>query len=511
MHPDKRGMAVKTVALETRNLTKVFGNNIANDNISLTLHTGEVLAIIGENGAGKSTFCKMLTGVYRPDGGAIYVGGRQVSFRSVRESIDAGITMVYQERNLIPMLTGAQNICLSSTAKGGVLLHEKQIMEQAEKIRERLHLHTPLDVPVETLGAGEQQLIEIMRALYSNPGILILDEPTASLGEGEIEPFLAFVKELKKAQVGVIFISHKIEEVYAIADRIAVFTDGKNVMTEDIANISQDACIRAMLRSGNVEPIVVPEKNMAEKEILLETTVGTYDKKHHDIAFTGRRGEVVGFYGQVGSGRTEYAEFLTGMRKSPDCTYTFCGETISKPTPLQMIRKGMILTSELRANAMFRSLSLVDNVCDLFMDHTLTTKLGFVKRAASNKLTTEVLQENHVKYASINQPVSDLSGGNIQKLIIGRSVRVEGIKTLILDEPTTGMDVGAKHEVYLQARQIADERDLLCIFISSELDELLAVCDRICVFAGGSIISEFPRKAFDKQAILETAIRGRRV
>ena len=502
---------MESAALETKALTKVFGSNVANDHISLELKRGEIMAIIGENGAGKSTFCKMLTGVYQPDSGDIIMDGEKKRFHSVRESMEAGIGMVYQERNLIPMLNGAQNICLGAVAGGSTILNEKKIMEEALKIRDQLRLTIPLDVPVEQLGAGEQQLIEIMRALYLHPRILILDEPTASLGEGEIEPFLNFVKDLKKNEnVGIIFISHKIEEVFSISDKIAVFTDGKNVMTKEITEITQDECIQAMLRSRQIDPIVVEPKDMSGRQVIIRTTEDVYDGKPHHILFEGRAGEVVGFYGQVGSGRTEYAEHLVGIRKSQSCSYEFCGEQINDPTPLGMIRKGMILTPELRANAVFRSLSRVDNVCNLFLDKKLTNGAGFVNKKLSAQFTREVLKENNVKHASIAQPISDLSGGNMQKLIIGRSVKIDHIRMLIFDEPTVGMDVGAKHEVYLQCRQLAD-KDLLCVFISSELEELLTVCDRICVFAKGDIVDTFDRKEFDKARILETAIRGHKL
>ena len=410
--------------LRTVELTKVFGNNVANDRISLELNTGEVLAIIGENGAGKSTFCKMLTGVNKPDGGEIHIDGKKMEFKSVQESIDAGISMVYQERNLVPMLTGAQNIGLGETSRGPFFLNDKLVMQEACKTRDFLGLKTPLDVPIEKLGAGEQQLIEIMRALGTHPKILILDEPTASLGKGEIEPFLQFVNDLKKnSNIGVIFISHKIEEVYAIADRIAVFTDGRNVVTKDVREITQEQCIQAMLRTNkSLEPIHVPEKDMSQREVILHTETGYYDKREHTVPFTGRRGEVVGFYGQVGSGRTEFAEYLVGLRKAQKCDYTFCGERITNPNPSAMIEKGMILTPEKRADAVFRSQPLIDNICNLFLKEKLVDKAGFVSKKKSLAFTEEVLKDNKVKFASIHQPITDLSGGNMQKLIIGRSV-----------------------------------------------------------------------------------------
>ena len=214
------------IVCSVKNLTKRFTGIIANDNISLDIYRNEILAIIGENGAGKSTFCKMLTGIYQPSEGQIIVNGEEKVFRSVADSMKAGIGMVYQERNIIGLLNGAQNICFGSEPHRGTIINEKEAMAKAVEIRDRLNLNTPLDVYVEQLGAGDQQLIEIMRALYAEPNLLILDEPTASLGEGEVEPFLEFLKEQKaKLGISIIFISHKIEEVFSVADRVAVFPD----------------------------------------------------------------------------------------------------------------------------------------------------------------------------------------------------------------------------------------------------------------------------------------------
>lgn len=286
--------------------TKRFGDFVAVDHVDFEVHNKEIVSIIGENGAGKSTFCKMLTGVYSIDDGDMYFEGKKVSYKNTTESMKAGISMVYQERNLVGMLTGAQNICLGHEPGKGIL-SEQKAYERAVEIRERLHLKIPLDVPVEELGAGEQQLIEIMRSFYNNPKVLILDEPTASLGEGEVEPFLKFIKEIRnEMDIAVIFISHKIEELFAISDRIVVLTDGRNTLTDKVENLTQVKVITAMLRTGkSYGRVEVVKKDFEQLPVLLDVDKIKYDGREHHLKFQIHKGEVVGFYGLVGSGRTE--------------------------------------------------------------------------------------------------------------------------------------------------------------------------------------------------------------
>ena len=361
------------IVCSVKNLTKRFTGIIANDNISLDIYRNEILAIIGENGAGKSTFCKMLTGIYQPSEGQIIVNGEEKVFRSVADSMKAGIGMVYQERNIIGLLNGAQNICFGSEPHRGTIINEKEAMAKAVEIRDRLNLNTPLDVYVEQLGAGDQQLIEIMRALYAEPNLLILDEPTASLGEGEVEPFLEFLKEQKaKLGISIIFISHKIEEVFSVADRVAVFTDGKCTLFAKTSEVTQDECIRAMLRSDKIKPLDIPEKNVDALEVIAQVSTANYDDKEHQLNITMRLGEVIGCYGLVGAGRTEAFEALCGLRKMKNCDFVFDGKKIVPRSSNEMIKLGMSMTPEKRADGIYKSQSLVDNICNLFLDKGLS-------------------------------------------------------------------------------------------------------------------------------------------
>ena len=497
----------KQPVLKLEHLTKRFTGVIAVNDVSLDIEENEIHAIIGENGAGKSTLCKLLTGIYVPEEGAIELFGEQVKFDHPSDALNAGIGMVYQERNLVGFLTGAENICLGNEPASKIFIKKNKIQNDAESLCKRMGFNIPLDVPVEKLGAGVQQLVEIMRSFYMNPKILILDEPTASLGQGEVGPFLDEIIRIKKETgISVIFISHKIEEVFQIADRITVMRDGQAVLTVKASESCMEDCIAAMIRDSQLIPIEVIEQK-SQQEKVLEVGKLTYDGKEHDLSMALHLGEVVGVYGLVGSGRTEAMEAIYGIRPCEDRKYVFAGETIKKATPQQMISKGMVMTPEKRAGGEFFGLNLIDNICNLFLDK-LATKTGLVKNREMAQFSKQVLDKNRVKYSSLTQNMSDLSGGNKQKIIIGRSIEIEKLKLLILDEPTAGLDLGAKHEIYLQMRSLAEKDNKCVIFISSELDELLAACDRLFVFYNGHIASQFLRKDFAKMDILSAALKG---
>lgn len=265
-----------------------------------------------------------------------------------------------------------------------------------------------------------------------------------------------------------------------------------------------------MIRKDKVNPIEIRE-TASSQEPLLSIQTGTYDNVTHHLDFEVHKGEVVGFYGLVGSGRTEAAEHIYGLRAGRKRSFVFDGETITKEKPNAMIRKGMIMIPEIRGNAVFRSMSLTNNTCALFLRTKLSTKfLGLIKRRDCEQFTEQVIEKNNVKCTGPGQPIGSLSGGNQQKIIVGRSIEVENIKMIIMDEPTTGIDIGAKYELYERIRLLAEENNLGIMFISSELDELMVVCDRICVFRNGNCVKSVPRHAFDKTELLSAAIREER-
>lgn len=494
--------------LEIKNIRKQFIGCLALDDVSVAFREHEVHAIIGENGAGKSTMCKILTGLYQPDGGTIEMEGQSVRFRSTHDSKQKGISMVYQERNLVPHLTGAENIMLGDEPHIGPLMNKRKLLETANRLKDRLGIEVPLDIPVQQLGAGTQQIIEIIRAFSTNPKVLILDEPTASLGEGEVAPFLEFIKRLKREnEIAIIFISHKLEEVYSVADTISVFTEGRCIVTDKAKNLTHEDCIRSMLKNNDMKPFEIDAAKVDRDKVVLDVGDCTYDDREHKLGIKVYRGEVVGFYGLVGSGRTEFAEAIYGVRRMQKGNVVFNGERISDFDTRKMINRGMIMTPEKRANAMFAADSLTDNVAILFLNKLSARFLGLLQPKRNEEMALKVLRENKVKYSSHKQSIRELSGGNIQKIIIGRSMQVENVSLLIMDEPTTGLDLGAKHDVYVVARKLADEDRVSSIFISSELNELLSVCNRIYIFADGNVTGVVERENFDKEYILNAAFR----
>lgn len=503
-------MSNTTPLLSIKGITKRFTGITAVDHVSFDIGRNEIHALIGENGAGKSTLCKMLTGAYKIDEGHIEMNGKKMEFKGPADSMKAGINMVYQERNLIGYLNAAQNVCLGTENMKGLMVDQKAMQKRAEEVRKKLGVDIPLHIPIEKLGAGEQQLVEIMRATSTAPKILILDEPTASLGEGEIEPFLKFVKKLTTdIDISVIYITHKLEEIFAIADKVTVMADGKKTMTANIPEITEEECVRAMIRGDKIKEVKVPDLNYAEteKHRVLDVKELTFDGKTHHVEFHVNKGEVVGFYGLVGSGRTETMEALSGIRFCNKKEFVFAGEKITAGDSFKMIQKGMILTPELRNNGIFPSLSLTENVCTLFVKR-FASKIGFIKNKESRDFADKVLKKNGTKYWSKAQLISELSGGNMQKIIIGRSVEVENLKLLTVDEPTAGLDLGAKSEIYLKIRNLADNLGKSVVFISSELEELIKVCNRMYIFYDGDIVKELKREEFDRETILGYALGG---
>lgn len=498
------------VAFEVKNLTKQFIGTLALDDFSLQLREKEVHAIVGENGAGKSTLCKLMTGNHQPTSGELFLKGEKVEFRSVRDSLARGVCMLYQERNMVPSFTGFQNICLGGEPHKGIFLDEKTAKEKAYALQEKLGVNLPLDVPIGTLGAGTQQMIEILRAFYHEPVFMILDEPTASLGEGEVESLLEFVAYARDTlNLPIIYITHKLEEVFQIADCITVLTDGKKTLSKRTAETNMGEVISAMLRTKEVAHLDVDYQDVQKKEPVLKVGNCTYDGHDHKLDFELRNGEVIGFYGLVGSGRTECAEMIFGLRRAEKTDIVYKGKQYAPRdiSPAKMIRDGLILTPESRGSGVFYDQTIEDNVDILFLNKKYTASpFEFVRKKALHEFSKELLAKHNVKMSDMQQGIVELSGGNMQKVIIGRSIEIDHNEVLILDEPTNGIDIGAKNEIYRKIRTLVEKQNRAILFISSEIEELLTVCDRLYVFSEGDIVGEFSKDEFDKMGILEIAL-----
>jgi len=502
------------VILRIRGIIKKFPGVVALNKVDLDIKKGEVHGIVGENGAGKSTLCNVITGVYHADEGEIIFNGNKVRFNNPSQSLKAGIRIVYQERNLVNYFTGEENIYLKSefTNHFGVVQKDK-IKKAVEFLKNKYNVFIDTKVPVYELSPSSKQMIEIMRALLYEPEILILDEPTSSLSENDVETLMKLIRDLKSKGISIIYISHKLEEVFSLCDRISIFRDGEKIDTRDISGIDKNTTINLMVarEMKNRFPEVVSYK---QAETVIEV-VDLFDKEGlvKDISLKVFKGEVVGFYGLVGSGRTELAELIFGINeiKSGRIIVKDSGtgkvdEIQAKDSVKTRMNKGIFLSPEARAkNGLFSTFNLTENVSIPFIEN-LTKNNGVLdtskeKKLALNAITSESLK---LKYSALDQNIEELSGGNKQKILIARMI-IQNSIFYILDEPTQGIDVGAKYEIYKIIREFA-KKGKGVIFISSELPEIVGICDRVYIFKLGRITAEMNREQFNEEKILSYAI-----
>lgn len=498
------GKRTGATLLETRKLVKTFPGVIANNSIDFDLRAGEVHGIVGENGAGKSTFCNLLTGVYTPDQGKILFEGKEVVFTHPSQAIDMGVRMVHQERNLVPFLTGTENICLNSESTSWGVVRAEAESEKVATIMKDYGINVDVDIPVFRLSPSDQQLVEIMRAVLYDPKVLILDEPTASLGDESVLTLFGIINELRTRGIGIIYISHKLEEVFSLCDRVSIFRDGMKVTTEEKDSLDRDRCISLMVNRElkSRYPSVVPHR-MEEKAL---EVIGASDKESflNDINLEVHKGEVVGVYGLVGCGRTELAELIYGLRPIESGEIVIEGGVSISPqdSVKDRISKGIWMVPEDRMQSgLFGNFNLLHNLSISFLEKVLN-QLGVVNTGKERALAQDVADSPklELKYVSLNQSPMNLSGGNKQKVLLGRML-VQDSRVVILDEPTKGIDVGAKYQIYQMIRSLAEEGKGV-VFISSELPELTGVCDRICVMKAGQVVGEVARTDFDDERIL---------
>jgi len=499
-------MTDNDTVLEVKGLKKEFPGVIALDDVDFDLKKGEIHAICGENGAGKSTFCNIITGIYHQNKGEIYFEGQKTFFNHPSEALKKGIRMVYQERNLIPYLTGSQNILLGEEPlKSYFWIDEKKITRIAEAIEKRYKLKAPLNVPVSSLSSAKRQSIEILRAFLYKPKVLLLDEPTSSLTESESDALFKVVKKIKSDGVSVVLITHKMEEVFENADRITIFRNGKKVITDKRENMTQPICIKYMVNRNidNLYPPITP--SYQETFLEVENLSDHFFLKNN--SFSLKKGEVLGFYGLIGSGRTETIETIYGLRERKSGSIKLNGETIIPEVNRMIDNHIYMIPDDRKEKGLFYSFDLKGNLSISFLKH-FTRLLGLINKNKEKKIAKKVAENSalKIKYVNLNQEITQLSGGNQQKVIISRWINQDNIQALILDEPTIGIDVGTKFEIYKMIRHLAEERGIGIIFISSELPELIGICDRLYIFKEGTINGEFKREDFDNERILECAI-----
>jgi ribose transport system ATP-binding protein len=489
-----------TEILRVRGLRKRFPGVMALDGVDFDLRPGEVHVLLGENGAGKSTLIKMLSGAYRPDEGTILVDGEETSIRTAEDAQRLGIATIYQEFNLVPQLTVAENLMLGRQPRRFGLVDKKKMYGQARELLDRVGVQVDPHRPVHTLGVARMQMVEIAKALSLDARVLIMDEPTAVLTTTEVERLFEIVRQLRDQGVAIVFITHHLEEIAEIGDRVTVLRDGMSV-AEVPADTPQDELVRLMV--GRSIDQQYPRERSDEGPSLLEVRNLTREGVFEDISFEVRAGEVVGLSGLVGAGRTEVARAIFGADAYDSGEVLIGGRRIPRGKVGAAMKAGLGLVPEDRKG---QGLVLGANVRENLGLVTLrrATRGGFVDREAQDKAAAEIADQLKVRMGSLGQEVRTLSGGNQQKIVIGKWLLAEA-NVLILDEPTRGIDVGAKVEIYQLINSLtAAGRAVL--MISSDLPEVLGMSDRVLVMARGRLAGELSAAEATQDAVMALAV-----
>jgi ribose transport system ATP-binding protein len=486
-----------------KKITKRFPGVVALEKVSLSLEAGQVLALMGENGAGKSTLMKILGGAHLPDEGDILIDGKPVVLDGIRGAKRLGIALIHQELMLAPNLDIASNIFLGSERGGSMLkpLNRVEMGNRATGLIRRVGLQLPASTPVSQLTAGQMQMVEIAKALSVNARIIIMDEPTSSLTAGESEQLFKIIHQLRADGIGIIYISHRMEEVMALADRITVLRDGRYVGDLTRAEATQDRIV-AMMVGRELSNQYFPPKSErprgAAGDVSLEVDGLIVRGAPAGVSFHALRGEILGFAGLVGSGRTELMEAIFGVTPALGGRMTLDGEPYAPHRPRTAIRRGVYLAPEDRKrHGLVLGMTVAENTS--LPDVSSYGRLGWLNRAVERRVAESEVARLRTKTPSIRQKVVNLSGGNQQKVVLGKWLAMKP-KVLILDEPTRGIDVGAKAEIYRHMAGLADQ-GITILMVSSDMEEVIGMSDRVVVMHERRIKGVLPREALTQEAI----------
>lgn len=494
--------------VELKHVTKRFPGVIAMKDMDLQILPGEIHGLIGENGAGKSTLIKVLTGVHVPEEGEIYVQGQKQAFRSPADSKQAGIACVYQELNIVNLVSVTDNIFINQTIKkkNSFFLDNAEMHRRAKELMMSLGQDIDVQKQCGTYGMGIQQMVEIAKALLTNAKLIIMDEPTSSLGEKEVDQLFRTVRGLKEKGISVLFVSHKLEELFELCDRVTVMRDGEHVLTDDISNMDNDKLIAAMVgrtlddQFPRIEPLRGEEalrvEHLKRKGVI------------RDVSFSAYRGEILGFSGLVGAGRTETMRAIFGADPIDEGKIFVSGKEVKNGSPKEAVRNGFaFLTEDRKGQGLILNLG-VDLNLTIANLKGFSNGIWYDKRKAGETVEKNV-KDLSIKVADTKAMVSQLSGGNQQKVVIGKWINSDA-EVYIFDEPTRGIDVGAKVEVYNLMNRL--KRAGKCIImVSSELPEILGMSDRVIVMREGRITGEIDAKDknFNQEAIMTAAWGGK--
>ena len=491
--------------LEMENISKEFPGVKALDNVQLKLKPGTVHALMGENGAGKSTLMKCLFGIYEKNSGKILLDGVEVNFKSTKEALENGVSMVHQELNQVLQRNVLDNIWLGRYPMKGFFVDEKKMYNDTINIFKDLDIKVDPRKKVADLPIAERQMIEIAKAVSYKSKVIVMDEPTSSLTEKEVDHLFKIIKKLKESGVGIVYISHKMEEIKMISDEITILRDGKWISTNDVSKISTEQIISMMVGRDLTERF--PKKDNTTKEMILEVKnlTALNQPSIQDVSFELYKGEILGIAGLVGSKRTEIVETIFGIRPKEHGEIILHGKTVKNKSPEDAIKNGFALvTEERRSTGIFSMLDVAFNSVISNLDR-YKNKFKLLKNKDIEKDTKWIVDSMRVKTPSYSTKIGSLSGGNQQKVIIGRWLLTEP-EVLMLDEPTRGIDVLAKFEIYQLMIDLA-KKDKGIIMISSEMPELLGVTDRILVMSNGRVAGIVKTSETNQEEIMELSAK----
>mgnify|MGYP001625044298 FL=1 len=499
-------MSNSNILLKMEGITKSFPGVKALDGVSLSVRAGTVHALMGENGAGKSTLMKCLFGVYSKDSGRIFLDGKEISFKNSKEALENGVAMVHQELNQALKRSVMDNMWLGrlpTVSKFLPLTSEKKMYEETKRVFDALGLNIDPKTIMGKLSVSQRQMAEIAKAVSYNARVIVFDEPTSSLTDTEAEKLFQIIDSLKKKGCGIIYISHKMEEILRISDDVTVMRDGKHIATRPAEELTTNEIIKLMV--GRELKNRYPEKTNAPGETLLTVNnLSAQYKRLYPVSFTARRGEILGIAGLDGSGRTELLETIFGINTRKSGNIYLCGAEVKNRNARESVKNGFaLLTEERRATGIFAILNIRENAVISSLNRFAAGP--FLRDKKMKESVDELIGALKIKTPGQETKIGVLSGGNQQKVILGRWLLTEP-DVLLLDEPTRGIDVGAKYEIYKLINDLA-ARGKTVLMVSSEMPELLGVCDRILVMSGGRLAGETNAKTATQEEIMALAAK----
>jgi ribose transport system ATP-binding protein len=501
---------IGNTVLQAKNISKRFGGIKALDNVSLDIYKGQVNAIVGENGAGKSTLMKVLTGIYQDYDGQIILDGHEVTFTNPKEAQNNGIAIIHQELNLIPYLSVTENVFLGREFINRLgLIDYKRMYSETKKLLERLDLHRNPRSQVSSLKIGQQQIIEIAHALSLDARIVIMDEPTSAISEHEIKVLFDLIRSLKAQGVAIVYITHKLDELFQIADSVTVLRDGKLIGSNSIEDVTHDDIVRMMV-GREIKDFFVKTDVTKSREVLCVRDIclahprrqGDYIVDH--VSFTVKAGEVLGLFGLMGAGRTELLEAIFGLHpKRSSGSIFLSGREIKVNSPSEAINFGIgFITEDRKLEGLVSQMTVAASISLASIEQT--ERFGILNTTLETRLAQDYVKRLRIKTPSVQQVVENLSGGNQQKVIIAKWLATNP-RILLLDEPTRGIDVNAKSEIYRLISELT-QAGLAIVMVSSELPEIMAIADRIIVLSEGKQTAEFSHLQATEELIMKAAI-----